>query len=593
MPRLRQPIVCVLGHVDSGKTTLLDNIRGSVVASREVGSMTQHIGASFFPINTLQEICGSLADDMVSKIHIEGLLVVDTPGHSIFMNLRRRGGSVADIAILVVDVLRGFEPQTHESLSILKNRKTPFIVAANKIDTIPGWKPQQGTSFRESYQHQDPSVQRQLDEFLYVIMGTFSRLGINAERYDKVKDFSKTVAIAPVSAKTGEGIPELLAILIGLTQQYLEKQLTVTEGSAKGTILEVKKEPGLGTTIDAIIYDGFLIRGDTLVIGGVEKPIVTKARAILLPKPLDEMRDPRDKFLPVNEVAAAAGVKISAPNIEDAVAGAPIYSVRTGESIDPYIQAVSEEIERLRIITDKLGVIVKTDTLGSLEALIGELENHGVAIRIADVGGISRRDVIEAASIKRVSRLQGVILAFNVAILQDAATEARIQDIPIFQNDVIYRLIEDYTDWVETERDTALKMRIESLIFPGKIKVLPGLIFRKSKPAVFGVEIISGKIRSKYILISETGKKIGEISQMQDKGENISEAEKFLKIAISVRDAVAARDFNEDDILYVDVPERHVKEFLSKYISELLPEDVQTLKELIEIKRQNNPLWAM
>ncbi len=236
---------------------------------------------------------------------------------------------------------------------------------------------------------------------------------------------------------------------------------------------------------------------------------------------------------------------------------------------------------------------MKTDTLGSLEALIGELENHGVAIRIADVGGISRRDVIEAASIKRVSRLQGVILAFNVAILQDAATEARIQDIPIFRNDVIYRLIEDYTDWVETERDTALKMRIESLIFPGKIKVLPGLIFRKSKPAVFGVEIISGKIRSKYSLISETGKKVGEISQMQDKGENISEAEKFLKIAISVRDAVAARDFNEDDILYVDVPERHVKEFLSKYISELLPEDVQTLKELIEIKRQNNPLWAM
>ena len=437
--------------------------------------MTQHIGASFFPIDTLQEICGSLAQGMVSKIRIEGLLVVDTPGHSIFMNLRRRGGSVADIAILVVDVLRGFEPQTHESLSILKNRKTPFIVAANKIDTIPGWKPHKVTSFYESYQQQDPSVKRQLDELLYVIMGTFSRLGINADRYDKVRDFSKTVAITPVSAKTGEGISELLAILIGLTQQYLEKQLTVTEGSAKGTILEVKKEPGLGTTIDAIIYDGILNRGDTLIIGGVEKPIVTKARAILLPKPLDEMRDPRDKFLPVTEVAAAAGVKISAPNIEDAVAGAPLFSVRTGEPLDPYVQAVSEEIEHLRIITDKLGVIVKTDTLGSLEALIGELENHGVAIRIADVGGVSRRDVIEAASIKRVSRFQGVILAFNVSILQDAETEAHIQDIPIFRNDVIYRLIEEYNDWAETERDTELKMQIESLIFPGKIKVLPGL----------------------------------------------------------------------------------------------------------------------
>ncbi len=593
MSRFRQPIVCVLGHVDSGKTTLLDNIRGSVVASREVGSMTQHIGASFFPIDTLQEICGSLAQGMVSKIRIEGLLVVDTPGHSIFMNLRRRGGSVADIAILVVDVLRGFEPQTHESLSILKNRKTPFIVAANKIDTIPGWKPHNVTSFSESYQQQDPSVKRQLDELLYIIMGTFSRLGINADRYDKVRDFSKTVAITPVSAKTGEGISELLAILIGLTQQYLEKQLTVTEGSAKGTILEVKKEPGLGTTIDAIIYDGILNRGDTLIIGGVEKPIVTKARAILLPKPLDEMRDPRDKFLPVTEVAAAAGVKISAPNIEDAVAGAPLFSVRTGEPLDPYVQAVSEEIERLRIITDKLGVIVKTDTLGSLEALIGELENHGVAIRIADVGGVSRRDVIEAASIKRVSRFQGVILAFNVPILQDAETEAHIQDIPIFRNDVIYRLIEEYNDWAETERDTELKMQIESLIFPGKIKVLPGLIFRKSKPAVFGVEIISGKIQSKYNLISQTGKRVGEISQMQDEGETISEAEKSMKIAISVRDGVAARDFNENDTLYVDVPERHVKEFLSKYISEILPEDVQTLKELIEIKRQQIPLWAL
>jgi translation initiation factor 5B len=593
LSRLRQPIVCVLGHVDSGKTTLLDYIRGSVVALREVGSMTQHIGASFFPINTLQEICGPLAEGMVSKIHIEGLLVVDTPGHSIFMNLRRRGGSVADIAILVVDVLRGFEPQTHESLSILKNRKTPFIVAANKIDTIPGWKPQEGKSFRESHQHQDPSVRRQLDELLYVIIGTFSRLGINAERYDKVKNFSKTVAITPVSAKTGEGIPELLAILIGLTQQYLEKQLTVTEGSAKGTILEVKKEPGLGTTIDAIIYDGILNRGDTLIIGGVEKPIVTKARAILLPKPLDEMRDPRDKFLPVTEVAAAAGVKISAPNIEDSVAGAPIFSVRTGESLDPYIQVVSEEIERLRIITDKLGVIVKTDTLGSLEALIGELENHGVAIRIADVGGVSRRDIIEAASIKRVSRFQGVILAFNVPILQDAESEALIQDIPIFRNNVIYRLIEEYNDWVETEQEAELKMQLESLIFPGKIKVLPGLIFRKSKPAVFGVEIISGKIQSKYTLISKTGKNVGEISQMQDKGETISEAEKSMKLAISVRDGVVTRDFNENDILYVNVPERHVKEFLSKYINEIQPEDVQTLRELIEIKRQQNPLWAV
>ncbi len=593
MDNLRQPIICVLGHVDTGKTTLLDKIRGSAVTSREVGSMTQHIGASFFPMETLKEICGALSTGVREKITVRGLLVIDTPGHSIFMNLRRRGGSVADLAILVIDVIRGFEPQTHESLSILRNRKTPFIVAANKIDAIPGWIPHPNTSFRESFGRQDPAVRRQLDDLLYTLMGTFSRLGFKADRFDRVTNFTTTIAIAPVSAKTGEGIPELLAILIGLTQQYMQAKLMTSEGPARGTILEVKKDPGLGTTMDTIIYDGTLNRGDTIVVGGKETPIITKVRALLLPKPLDEMRDPRDKFTPVPSVSAAAGVKISAPSIDDAVSGAPLYAVGTAESLDTVVTAVAEEVNSLRIVADRLGVTLKTDTLGSLEAIVSELENNGVPVRFADVGDVSRREVVEAAMIKRTAPFQGVILAFNVKLLPDAEAEARNQEVPVFQNNVVYRLIEEYQTWVETERKAQVKREMAALTHPGKLRVLPGLVFRKSKPAIFGVEVLTGTLQPRTTLLSVEGRNIGEISQIQDQGQTIAEAGQGMKVAISVRGATMGHDFVEGDVLYVGVPEDHVRTLYTKYLNELSDDDVQTLKELSEIMRKTHLLWGI
>jgi len=349
---VRQPIVCVLGHIDSGKTSLLDKIRKSSVQAREVGGMTQHIGASYFPVATLRELVRPLLKQWKARITIPGLLVIDTPGHEAFVNLRKRGGAAADIAILVIDVLRGFEAQTYECVEILKSRKTPFLVAANKVDRLPGWVSKPDEPFLKSYQDQDTYVRQDLDEHMYSIMGTFSQLGFRADRFEKITDFTKNIAIVPVSAKTGEGIPELLAVLVGLTQQFLRKQLRTTKGAARGTVLEVKEEPGLGVTVNAIVYDGVLKRGDTVVIGGREKPIVTKVRAILLPKPLDEIRDPRDKFSSVEEVAAASGVKIAAPELEAAIAGAPLYAVPSEDRVDEFVQMVAEEVERLRIATD-------------------------------------------------------------------------------------------------------------------------------------------------------------------------------------------------------------------------------------------------
>jgi translation initiation factor 5B len=591
---IRQPIVCVLGHVDTGKTLLLDKIRKTSVQAREAGGITQHIGASFFPVETLKQMVGPLLSAMKGEIEIPGLLVVDTPGHEAFTNLRKRGGSVADIAILVIDVLRGFEAQTYECIDILKARKTPFLVAANKIDRIPGWKSYPDTPFLKTYQLQDKYVQEDLDNRLYEIIGTFSRLGFRADRFDRIKDFTRTVAIVPTSAKTGEGITELLAVLVGLAQQYLKKRLQTTAGPAKGTVLEVREEPGLGLTLNTIIYDGTLRKDDLIVVGGKEKPILTRVRAILVPKPLDEIRDPRDKFSSVEAVSAAAGVKIVAPELEGALAGAPLYAVPADESPDKYLGLVMEEIERIRIATDVNGVVLKADTLGSLEAIAENLKRNNVPVRLADVGDVSKRDVTEAAVVKEHEPLYGVILSFNVKILPDAEEEAQNKGVQIFKEKIIYHLIENYLSWLKAQREAKIEQEFAFLVKPAKIRILEGYVFRRAKPAIVGVEVLAGKIKPKLALVrAEDGEEIGEIQQIQDKGQAISEAKQGMQVAVSLDKPMVGRHIFEKDVLYVKVPEPHAQALLKNFMDKLTPEEQETLNEYVNLMRKKIPFWAV
>lgn len=589
---VRQPIVCVLGHIDAGKTLLLDRIRKSSVQAREAGGITQHIGASFFPVKTLTKICGPLLKELRKRVRVPGLLIIDTPGHEAFANLRKRGGAIADIAILVIDILRGFEAQTYECVDILKARKTPFLVAANKIDRLPGWKSKLDESFSASYKDQDSYVRQDLDEHLYTIIGSFSRLGFRADRFDKVSDFTKTVAIVPTSAKTGEGIPELLSVLIGLTQQYLRPRLRVTKGPAKGTVLEVKEEPGLGVTINAIIYDGVLQKGDTIVVGAKEKPIVTNVRAVLLPKPLDEIRDPRDKFSSVDAVSAAAGIKIAAPNLEEALAGAPLYVVPPEERLEEYVKSVSEEVEKIRITTDVNGVVLKTDALGSLEAIAEILRQDNVPIRLADVGDVSKRDITEAVVVKEHEPFFGVVLAFDVKTLPDAEEEAKNRGVPIFQHNIIYHLIDDYTQWVKSEKEAQFKEEFDKLIKPGKIKLIAGYVFRRAKPAIVGIEVLAGQIKPKYALVKEDGQDVGEIMQIQDRGQAVSEANIGMQVAVSLNKPVVGRHIHENDILYVKVPEEHAKTLLTKFQDRLSSQELGALNEFVETMRRKSPFWA-
>ena len=583
----------MLGHVDTGKTSLLDRIRGTAVQVREAGGLTQQIGASYFPLDTLVAITQKLVKGFKVNIEVPGLLVIDTPGHEAFANLRTRGGSVADIAILVVDAMHGFENQTYESLNILKSRKVPFIVAANKIDRIEGWRSFEELGILQSFKEQQDWVQNDLDNKIYNMMGTLSREGFASDRFDRVRDFTKNVAIVPVSAKTGEGIGELLAVLIGLTQQFLTEKLTVTEGPALGTVLEVREEIGLGTTINAIIYDGVLNADDTIVIGGKEGPISTKIRAILVPQPLDEIRDPRKKFNSIQNVHAAAGIKIAAPDIDDAIPGGPLIAVGGDMTLERAMDEITSEMDRLRVQTDQTGIILKTDTLGSLEAIVESLRMKDVPIRLADIGDVSRRDVMEALSVKHEEPLYGAILAFNVKPLPDAEREARDQKIPIFWNDIIYNLMDEYVRWMEEEREAKARKEFDPLVKPGKITVMDGFVFRRAKPAIFGVTVDAGVITPRVQMINREGENLGRITQIQEAGEAVGKAEEGKEVAVSMPQPIVGRHIKERDVLYVNVPEKHAKLLRTKFAGRLTESANKALQELVELRRKKDMLWAV
>ncbi|MDD1723334.1 MAG: translation initiation factor IF-2 [Methanothrix sp.] len=584
---LRTPIVVVMGHVDHGKTSLLDKIRGTAVAKGEAGLITQHIGATEVPLDVVQEFCGSRFGQ---EMQIPGLLFIDTPGHHAFTSMRSRGGSLADLAVLIVDVNEGFQPQTIESLTILKRFKTPFVVAANKMDRIGGWHPQSNTPFAKSFKAQNERVAEVLDTRIYELVGELYKRGFDADRYDRISDFTRTIGIVPISAITGEGVPDLLLVLVGLAQRFLKDNLQLTAtGPGVGTILEVKEEKGLGTTLDVILYNGEFNSGDTIIVGTAHEPIITKIRALLKPKPLAEIRS-EERFLPVKHVAAASGVKVAAPKLESALAGSTIRVVTSAEEAEALSEELKSELEAVRIDAEAEGVILKADTIGSLEAMVGELKAKSVAIHYADVGPVSRRDVIRAAAIKEP--LLSAILAFNVPILPDALSEIQKTNVPVFSSDIIYSILESYEQWVEEQKMKIEQARLEAVIRPGAVRLLPDCVFRQSKPAIVGVQIIGGMIRTQINLMREDGANVGEIKGIQARNENVGSATVGQEVAISIDGPTVGRQIHEGDILYVNIPEKHARIVEMELKPKLAEDEREVLENFLEIKRKKDAFWG-
>jgi translation initiation factor 5B len=591
--RLRQPVVVILGHVDSGKTSLADALRGTGVQAREEGGITQEIGASFFPMETLKEICGPLLDSAGGELQIPGLLMIDTPGHAVFSNLRLRGGSAADIAILVVDVLKGLENQTLESIDILKQRHVPFLIALNKIDMIAGWQKGSQGPLVQILKQQPPTWNDELEERLYNVVGGLSRLGFQSDAYYRVKDFRKQVSIVPVSARTHAGIREMLAMLIGLAQQFLKGRLEAPDlenKPARGIILEMQEEVGIGETANVILTEGALRVGDSIGLVRRDGAFKSKVKALFMPKPLDEMRDPRDRFTSVDTVYAAAGVKLVTPDLAGVVPGSSVAAFKSEAQFRELKAEMEKELSNIVVKTDNMGVIVKAGSIGGLEALLRMLEERGIPIRQADIGDISKNDIVDAQVVGDHDPYLGAILGFDSKVLPEA--REFVGAVPVFVSGIIYEVIDNYANWAAAKRDSDEKAALSSLTRPCKLKVVPGTFFRHKDPAVFGVEVIAGRLRPKVKLMSQEGTELGFLEQIQDQGKALPEAKQGERVAISVQGPTLGRQVKENDSIFTMPRSHEAKALRTKLYGSLTEDERLTLDEIIRIKSVSDPLFG-
>lgn len=572
---IRQPIVTVAGHVDHGKTSILDALRGSCLQEAEAGGITQKISFTRYPIEQAQKMCPLIKQSKI-KLDIPGFLFIDTPGHAAFTNLRKRGGSLADLAILVVSIKEGIKPQTAEVIQILKANKTPFLVALNKIDSISGWQPHK--NLRESIENQAENVKQEFQEALLTFQASLQSFGFESDLYYNISDFTKEVALVPTSARTKEGISDLLFVLCGLSQKYLKEKLKISE-SAKGIIFEVKKEKA-AENIEAVLYDGILKEGDEIAIASFGEPIVSKVRAI------EEVGPLCGKYKNVKSAIAATGLRLQLTNKEGIVSGMPFQKVEG--NLEDIQKSFKKEISGVMKM-DKQGIIIKADSLGSLEALITLLKQEHISIVKAGVGPIGKVDLISAKANIEINTLDAVILGFNVEA--EEGIEAEAGNVKILKNPVVYKLIEDLQEWRNKKASEIERERLLGLATICKLEILPQYVFRNSNPAIFGVRVVAGKLRTGLPLIDNEGEEVSRVKGMQHEKTTVEEAKEGQELAISLPGVTFDRRLKDVKYLYANISERQYKDFRSN--EDLLSsKELSVLSEVENIKRRKHLNWG-
>lgn len=581
---IRQPIITIAGHVDHGKTTILDSIRKTAVAEGEAGGITQRISFTLFPADKIKQRC-PLIEKSKLDLEIPGFLFIDTPGHAAFTNLRKRGGSLADLAILVIDINEGIMPQTAEVIEILKLHKIPFVVALNKIDNISGWKKFGGElegGLKKSIESQATRIQQEFQEKLLMLEGALHSHGFNAEIFYEVKDFTTKLALVPCSGKTGEGIPELLMVLCGLSQKFLKGRLSLGK-EAKGVILEIKKEKSMNY-IESILYDGVLEKKDEIAIASFNKPIVSKIRI------LEEVMPLSSRFKPVFSCKAATGIRIQLTEQQEILPGMPFQTFQNLEELEKIKKEFKKEIAE-NIHLDKEGIIAKADSLGSLEALLLLLRQENIKIRKAGIGRITKSDIISAQANLETNPLHAIILGFNTEE-DEEAKEILNKKIKILKDEVIYKLIENLQKFQEEKRREIEREKLMSLAVICKLKILPQYVFHNSNPAIFGVLVEAGTAKQGIQLIDEKGEEIGKIKVVQSEGKTIEEAKTGQEVAISIPGIAFDRRLKEIEYLCSDIGEKQFRDFKDNK-SLLSAEEISVLQKIAQIKRAKKPTWGV
>lgn len=600
---LRSPICCILGHVDHGKTLILDKIRQSNVQEGEAGGITQQIGATYFPIDAIQKKTEVMKKYVKVEYNVPGLLVIDTPGHESFSNLRTRGSSLCNIAILVIDITQGLEKQTLESIKLLRERKTPFIVALNKIDRCYGWEATPNNAFRDSLARQSSSVQREFQDRYEQAKLALAEQGLNSELYYQNKNMSKYVSIVPTSAVTGEGIPDLLYLLLELTQSRMSKQLMYLS-TLEATILEVKVVEGFGTTIDVVLSNGILREGDRIVLCGQNGPIVTQVRALLTPQPLRELRI-KSSYIHNKEVKAALGVKIAANDLDKAVAGSRLLLIGPDDDEEELMDEVMDDLTGLLDSVDKTGqgICVQASTLGSLEALLDFLKEMKIPVMSMGIGPVFKRDIMRATTMLEKRPDLALMLCFDVKVDREAEQYAQDQGIKIFSANVIYHLFDEFTKYQNMLLEKKREENAALAIYPCVCKTLQ--IINKRNPMIIGLEVVSGSIRigtpiSVVKADPATGTKqildLGRIQSMEvnhKSTEIVKKGQTNQGVAVRLSDPNSAqpiwgRHVDEKDQLYSHITRKSIDILKDPAFRDSVSRDdwllIKNLKPLFDIK---------
>ncbi|MCO5569743.1 hypothetical protein L7F22_023458 [Adiantum nelumboides] len=593
---LRSPICCILGHVDTGKTKLLDCIRRTNVQEGEAGGITQQIGATYFPRENVVERTKDVRTQVTMRV--PGLLVIDTPGHESFTNLRSRGSGLCDIAILVVDIMHGLEPQTLESLNLLKMRHTPFVVALNKVDRLYAWKTCTNAPINDAFEQQNKDVMNEFERRLGEIVTQLKEQGLNSELYYKNPDRRKYVSIVPTSAISGEGVPDLLMLLITLTQQMMESKLMYIS-EVQCTVLEVKVVEGLGTTIDVILVNGVLHEGDQIVVCGMQGPIVTSIRALLTPHPMKEIRV-KGQYLHHKELKAAQGIKLTAQGLEHAIAGTQLHVVGPDDDLEDIKEEAMEDMKNVMSRVDKSGegVCVQASTLGSLEALLEFLKSPAVKIPVSgiSIGPVHKRDVMRASvMLERKKKEYATILAFDVKVTPEAKELAEELGVRIFTADIIYHLFDQFTAYMNNIREEKRKEVAEEAVFPCVLRIKPEFVFNKKDPIILGVDVVEGiaRVGTPICVPSQEMIDIGKIASMEVNHKVVDTAKKgqavAMKIAGSTPEEIQkmyGRHFDHQDELVSHITRRSIDVLKESFRDELSVEEwklVVKLKKLFNI----------
>ncbi|KAJ4300468.1 eukaryotic translation initiation factor 5B [Collariella sp. IMI 366227] len=595
---LRSPICCILGHVDTGKTKLLDKIRQTNVQEGEAGGITQQIGATYFPVEAIKQKTAVVNRDGKFEFKVPGLLIIDTPGHESFSNLRSRGSSLCNIAILVVDIMHGLEPQTLESMKLLRDRKTPFIVALNKIDRLYGWKKIDNNGFQESLALQNKAVQNEFKNRLEQTKLAFAEQGFNSELFYENKSMAKFVSLVPTSAHTGEGIPDMLKLIVQLTQERMVGALMYLS-EVQATVLEVKAIEGFGMTIDVILSNGILREGDRIVLCGTEGAIKTNIRALLTPAPLRELRL-KSQYVHNKEVKAALGVKISAPGLEGAIAGSRLLVVGPDDDESDLEDEVESDLASLfsRVERSGRGVSVQASTLGSLEALLDFLKESKIPVANVGIGPVYKRDVMQCGIMLEKAPDFAVMLCFDVKVDKEAQQYADEQGVKIFTADIIYHLFDAFTKHI-TEQNEKKKEESKMLaVFPCKLSTVA--VFNKTGPIVIGVDVVDGALRINTPIAAikanpTTGLKeivqLGRVTSIEREHKQIPICKKgqpsvAVKIEMGGNQPMYGRQLEEKDMLYSLISRKSIDTLKQFYRDDVTKEEWQlivNMKPLFDI----------